>query len=92
MFEGDSADTHAPLTLIKLLIALLKPCCQAGSFYCNKPYICECFFRPKGGPSKFSGENPHYQDRFFGGVYINRHIHFHLKHNSKCQNSTFTTP
>ena len=88
-----SEDISASRSQINLPIASLKPCCQAGSFEYNKPYICEYFFFVlKGGRVNFSVTILIPRTEFFkdfdpmSGFYIYRNIDFHLKHNSNCQN------
>ena len=82
-----SEDISASRTRINLPIAVLKPCCIAGSFDYNKAYIWEYFVGPLGGPSQFLGENADTQNPFledfdpFSGLYIHSHIDFHLKYN-----------
>ena len=89
-----SKDISASRTRINLPIASLKPCCQAGSFEYNKPYICEYYFLALlGGRVNFLVKILITKTHFFkkdfepiSGLYIYRHIHFRLKHNSKCEN------
>jgi hypothetical protein len=50
-----SEDISDPQTRINLPIASLKPCCKAGSFEYNKPYILEHFFIALRGAESIFG-------------------------------------
>ena len=69
-FQQVLDDILAPWTPINLPFASLEPCGLAGCFEYNKPYICEYFFSPQGGPSQSLGENADTQNPFFEDFHL----------------------